>query len=107
MKTCLNPDLEAAPADLLTAYGLIEKALERVGPQNTDDKRCFGVGKGRGGPIDELRKVEEERGFQVVFAREFAFGLGGAQSKSASHEHREEGHADDVDPPPHTLASNL
>src|SRR5207248_9302541 len=42
LHAAIGPHLEGPPPELLTAYGLIEKALERVGPQNTDDKRCFG-----------------------------------------------------------------
>src|SRR2546430_4716784 len=53
-------DLEGAPPYLLAAYGLIEKALERVVPQNADDERGAGVGKGGRRPTDELREVEQE-----------------------------------------------
>src|SRR6266540_23307 len=56
----IAPNLEGPSSELLTADGLIEKALERVGPQNADDERSLGVGKGRRRPIDELREVEQE-----------------------------------------------
>src|SRR5438046_2761020 len=35
LHAAVAPHLEGPPPELLTAYGLIEKALERVGPQNT------------------------------------------------------------------------
>jgi hypothetical protein len=45
----------------------VELGTERIGPENSNDERCFGAAKGLRRPFDELGEVEEEHGLHTVF----------------------------------------
>src|SRR5439155_743691 len=97
----IAPDLEDPPSYLLTADGLIEEAFERIVPENADDERGFGVGKGRGRPIDELREVEHEDGLHLSLGcpRRLRTQAGGAYQQQSDGDSQKR-HATAPYPPP-------
>src|SRR5882762_3766163 len=79
-------DLEWVPSQALITHGLVQQTLERIIPQNADDHRRVGVGKGVGRPIDELCEVEEKDRLQLVFRGP---GVLRRQPRAREEQHRE------------------
>src|SRR6266850_5165408 len=50
------------------SYGLVQKRAKRVLPQHANDQRRLRLGKGLGGPLDKLSKVEQENSFNLMLA---------------------------------------
>src|SRR2546430_1737503 len=58
-------DREGPGSASLPAHGGVEEVAERVAPENPDDQRRLRVRNGLGGPIDELREVEQEHSLHL------------------------------------------
>lgn len=67
------------------ADGGLQVGAENIFSQHADDDGRFGVGKGGRGPFHELRKIENEGGFDLIFR-----GLGLSEASEAEKEAKKE-----------------
>jgi len=57
--------------DGFAAHDLFERLTEGVFAENADAKWSFWIRKGLGRPLDKLREVEQKRGLDLIFARDW------------------------------------
>ena len=65
----VTPDDDGMIPDRLSTQSIVDYRAERIGAHDTDRERRLRCGIDFRRPIDELREVVDESGFELVFAR--------------------------------------
>ena len=81
-------DLQGPVAHLLVANRFVQIRAERVISKDPDDKRRGAIPKGGGRPLDELGKVEQKDGLDLIFLgrRRLRREVQGGQKQQAVHD---------------------